>query len=484
MSLKQKIQMLNFAGVTKTDPMDNKSKDDKSTTGDTEQMDTLKTFDVQKHIKRDLGAINKSPKAVSGKSLKLTKPSINTSPERSDSDMSIKPWSKLKLATIISTSSNNLAKFSGDLDVEVKTCSSNEMLQTLAQGTAVFTSTSASTNSLHSVPLNTKHSQQIKILENIRNHTKALPANLTNESKKSYHSVFDLSPEYSGLPFVKRLKILNERQKLEELEKALQIRSFSLDSSKISGQRTVPEPLYRCFSDVSEMYSQIFTAYESSSSNSTNTSLSNNNNEMKYKYIPPAYLPLSPEQNETSEHRKLKCVLQKLRHSSEESISVFPSANEDSQATEKPNKRFLREQILEGYVARRSMLMKSITIKSTLSSPPNSAHRYIQDEQYETLRTASEDEDKLLKISRAPIISAFGSDKSSENRVSSDTHIKAFPKRRNTLQLNNNMMQYNPSPSLTKQRTPKRMKTTIEDSLRTGGRAQLFFVISFYSIIN
>lgn len=47
------------------------------------------------------------------------------------------------------------------------------------------------------------------------------------QQTKMYASVDDLSPEYCGLPFVKKLKILNERQKLAELEKA--VRSSSLD---------------------------------------------------------------------------------------------------------------------------------------------------------------------------------------------------------------------------------------------------------------
>lgn len=47
------------------------------------------------------------------------------------------------------------------------------------------------------------------------------------QQTKMYSSVDDLSPEYCGLPFVKKLKILNERQKLAELERA--VRSSSLD---------------------------------------------------------------------------------------------------------------------------------------------------------------------------------------------------------------------------------------------------------------
>lgn len=52
------------------------------------------------------------------------------------------------------------------------------------------------------------------------------------QQTKMYASVDDLSPEYCGLPFVKKLKILNERQKLAELEKA--VRSSSLDCTESS----------------------------------------------------------------------------------------------------------------------------------------------------------------------------------------------------------------------------------------------------------
>lgn len=50
---------------------------------------------------------------------------------------------------------------------------------------------------------------------------------LRHNSPKMYASIDDLSPEYCGLPFVKKLKILNERQKLAELERV--VRSSSLD---------------------------------------------------------------------------------------------------------------------------------------------------------------------------------------------------------------------------------------------------------------
>lgn len=55
------------------------------------------------------------------------------------------------------------------------------------------------------------------------------------QQTKMYASLDDLSPEYCGLPFVKQLKILNERQKLAELETA--VRSSSLDC----GENVEPE---------------------------------------------------------------------------------------------------------------------------------------------------------------------------------------------------------------------------------------------------
>ena len=49
-----------------------------------------------------------------------------------------------------------------------------------------------------------------------------------NRSSRDYNSIDDLSPEYTVLPFVKRLKILNERQKIVELQKALTTTSTSI----------------------------------------------------------------------------------------------------------------------------------------------------------------------------------------------------------------------------------------------------------------
>ena len=54
-----------------------------------------------------------------------------------------------------------------------------------------------------------------------------------NTSSRDYNSIDDLSPEYTVLPFVKRLKILNERQKIAELQRALTVVG---GSQNISGE--------------------------------------------------------------------------------------------------------------------------------------------------------------------------------------------------------------------------------------------------------
>lgn len=62
-----------------------------------------------------------------------------------------------------------------------------------------------------------------------------------NRSSRDYNSIDDLSPEYTVLPFVKRLKILNERQKIVELQKALTTTATSMvsETSEETGSTTI-----------------------------------------------------------------------------------------------------------------------------------------------------------------------------------------------------------------------------------------------------
>lgn len=77
------------------------------------------------------------------------------------------------------------------------------------------------------------------------------------QDTKFYTSIDDLSPEYSGLPFVKKLKILNERQKLAELERTMAaagfLRSSSLDSGGSSVSTNMDAGLTRSHSEATAM---------------------------------------------------------------------------------------------------------------------------------------------------------------------------------------------------------------------------------------
>lgn len=190
---------------------------------------------------------------------------------------------------------------------------------------------------------------------------------LNSNEPKSYRSVDDLSPEYSGLPFVKKLKILYERQKLAELESAIQTtRSLSLDYTDSSTSSDIVEVLTRSQSEASCMIR------------------SRGNAPIAASLVPVAPLnfnmhlipmskksPLSPESNETLERKNLKSILKKL---SEDRLSqnVACAKGSNSGAGDRQEmKRLMRAQTLEGYVARRTKFTKSVTFNHTLSSPPS-----------------------------------------------------------------------------------------------------------------
>ncbi|XP_052751875.1 uncharacterized protein LOC113515231 [Galleria mellonella] len=156
---------------------------------------------------------------------------------------------------------------------------------------------------------------------------------------KKYKSIDDLSPEYGGLPFVKKLKILNERQKLAELEKVVKIRSSSLDCTS-SSEDLLSDTLTRSHSEGSTMDKR---KYKRKSIDSVG----------------------SHGSNETLERRTLKSILKKL------SEDVTPS---ESPERNNEIKKLIRAPTLEGYAARHSKFAKSVTFhRHTLPSPPGSA---------------------------------------------------------------------------------------------------------------
>lgn len=177
---------------------------------------------------------------------------------------------------------------------------------------------------------------------------------------KSYRSVDDLSPEYSGLPFVKKLKILYERQKLAELESAIQTtRSLSLDYTDSNTCSDMIDVLTRSQSEASCMLH---------SGNVSNTLIPVTPLSFNMHLIPMnKKSQLSPESNETLERKNLKSILKKLSDDRlSQNVSKLKSGDRQDM------KRLMRAQTLEGYVARRTKFTKSVTFNRTLSSPPSS----------------------------------------------------------------------------------------------------------------
>lgn len=228
---------------------------------------------------------------------------------------------------------------------------------------------------------------------------------------KNYRSVDDLSPEYSGLPFVKKLKILNERQKLAELEHVIQTRSFSLDcpesivqqiiysggSSVASGTSTqrsaypvVPfdpdEPLTRSQSDASGMamgpgkyslkHHKLFqrpqpldtmppaNPHHSQYHPQHHHHRQQQQQQLQHPYFQP-HSPLSPESNETVERKHLKSILKRLSED-----QTQPGLKRKTSVAGNNVQDLMRAPTVEGYVARHSKLLKSVTFNNTLSSPP------------------------------------------------------------------------------------------------------------------
>ncbi|XP_023290572.1 uncharacterized protein LOC105699152 [Orussus abietinus] len=174
------------------------------------------------------------------------------------------------------------------------------------------------------------------------------------QETKMYASVDDLSPEYCGLPFVKKLKILNERQKLAELEKAA--RSSSLDSgenaeTKFNGNLTRSHS-EACAIEYSRQLAKLNQEQEGRSPDQTS---------------------MSPE-NETVERRNLKSILKTLSAGSRTGSSETSATSTPDRkvATTAEQRKLMRAPTIEGYVARHSKLSKSVTFhKYTLQSPPS-----------------------------------------------------------------------------------------------------------------
>lgn len=275
------------------------------------------------------------------------------------------PWSKLKLATVVSlggsySSLNN--SITGDSPKLSKTTIKSSMpvdLNAVIQldGPLASYNDFLDSKAEHKTSVSDSELKSGSADKAAKTKRKPKPFKLIC-APKDYRSVDDLSPEYSGLPFVKKLKILNERQKLAELESVIQTRSFSLDCTDSSISNEMIEVLTRSQSEASCMVAR--------PKNQTLSLPDGAVNPLNFISHGPIKSPLSPESNETLERKQLKSILKRL---SEDRLAQ----NVNIPKTDRPDmKRLMRAQTMEGYVARRTKFTKSVTFNNTLSSPPTS----------------------------------------------------------------------------------------------------------------
>ncbi|XP_058823653.1 uncharacterized protein LOC131684641 isoform X4 [Topomyia yanbarensis] len=337
-------------------------------------------MDVKQHL-----LASGSAKPVRVSAAQTLKDKIRSFGHMQRAEDQLKPWSKLKLATVVSvggsySSLNNSlnedspileqTKKAGRLKTSIPAdLNLNSLAYTIPPPILSAPPTTTTSGSMFQPPSSvfsrSTTIEKVCVSDSevtnkkqpppppVRVRMKPKPLKLTKEprSYKSYVSIDDLSPEYSGLPFVKRLKILNERQKLAELESAMQTRSLSLDCTDSNSSNAGYEPLDQLSRSKSEG-SGIAT---SRSKPAEADSFCENH-------------PLSPESNETPERRKLKSILKRL---SEDKLAL----DQRQSIQNRDIRRLMRAQTVEGYVARHSKFAKSVTFdRNTLSSPPSSAN--------------------------------------------------------------------------------------------------------------
>lgn len=298
-------------------------------------------------------------------SLEITPMQPTTTVESKEDTKSKKPWTKLKKASILGESKSQ-SKSSIDETKDTETGSKEESKPAAPVNICIPIVTTAELVKIDNNnvergsdsgkqdnpkicltgPLEPVHEKTLDLLtlspkKNIVktiDNRKSSSMTLLPRVKK-YRSIDDLSPEYGGLPFVKKLKILNERQKLAELERVVKFRSSSLDYTS-SSEDLLGDTLTRSHSEGSTMDKRKFKRKSIDSEG-------------------------AHESNETLERRTLKSILKKL------SEDVTPA---DSPERSNELKRLIRAPTLEGYAARHSKFSKSVTFqRHTLPSPPSSA---------------------------------------------------------------------------------------------------------------
>ena len=176
-----------------------------------------------------------------------------------------------------------------------------------------------------------------------------------NRSSRDYNSIDDLSPEYTVLPFVKRLKILNERQKIAELKRALTVVKINSadtsESEQQDGEGDIPATSGHDPSSSTDLIP------DDQPEEATVKVVVNTDEENVTKPV---------ESNDTPERVNLKKMLKTMSRSD----LFLPQ--------EKQNRmKLLRSQTVEGYAVRHANFVKlksQAGMAHTLPSPPSDFH--------------------------------------------------------------------------------------------------------------
>lgn len=212
---------------------------------------------------------------------------------------------------------------------------------------------------------------------------KIKPSFRTVSKTKMYKSIEDLLPEYSGIPLVKRLKILNEHKNFAKLENNCSTRRSSLDSGDGKYNSNInPEhdssKLTRSSSETIVFEIILRNQLSRRKQLLENKTRDQNQYSILTKENSPPSLT-SPESNETAERRNLKSILKKLSSGSiascldeKTSQTLDPSIHLLKKPSSIEMRKLMRAQTVEGYIARHSKFTKSVTFnRDTLPSPPS-----------------------------------------------------------------------------------------------------------------
>lgn len=304
--------------------------------------------------------------------------------ENSKSSTQLRPWSKLKLATIVSRGVGSCAILNKSMNdgsppgpqliqiakikptTSVYAATGNNCKSALVESDRNNPGQRSKNRSTDSICASDSEMKNIEI-GGMKSKRRPKSHRVLGQPK-NYRSVDDLSPEFTGLSFVKKMKILNERQNVAELEITTQkTRSLSLDHPNVGDGINRLKTLIRSHSEGCGMVPPkpatniiVSSGVSMASSNGTVVPIAPLSTLQPIRNLQPT----SPEANETPERRQLKSILKNLSEAKKNSgrqqtYRQLPSFEELDD-----HNILLNVTTVEGYVARHIFFKKMVILLS------------------------------------------------------------------------------------------------------------------------